>query len=102
MCIVLPEPRNNQQATLFKRHHQAVFTELDGQTALFQADTCDYLVLNETGSAIWLLLESPRSMQAICRQLVEDYDIDHETCLRETEDWLNAAVEKKVAIKTTD
>ncbi|GIR24061.1 MAG: hypothetical protein CM15mP38_2440 [Synechococcus sp.] len=50
------------RASRFKQHHQAICTELDGEVALFQSDTCDYLVLNETGSAIWNALKTQPSL----------------------------------------
>jgi hypothetical protein len=46
---------------LFKQHPQAVFTELDGEIALFQSSSCEYLVLNESGSAIWNALAAQPS-----------------------------------------
>ena len=80
----------------FKQHHQAVCTELDGEVALFQSKTCDYLVLNETGSAIWNALKTQPSLAEICSQLQEEYDVDTDECLDSVEAWLEAALGKKV------
>jgi len=80
----------------FKQHHQAVCTELDGEVALFQSNTCDYLVLNETGSAIWNALKTQPSLAEICSRLQEDYDVDPDECQASVEAWLEAALEKKV------
>ena len=80
----------------FKQHHQAVLTELDGEVALFQSDTCDYLVLNETGSAIWNALKTQPSLAEICSHLQEEYDVDPDECQSSVESWLEAALEKKV------
>ena len=80
----------------FKQHHQAVCTELDGEVALFQSNTCDYLVLNETGSAIWNSLKTQPSLAEICSHLQEEYDVDPDECQASVEAWLEAALEKKV------
>ena len=80
----------------FKQHSQAVCTELDGDVALFQSDTCDYLVLNETGSAIWNALKTEPSLAEICSHLQEEYDVDPGECQASVEAWLEAALEKKV------
>ena len=53
----------------YKQHHQAVCTELDGDVALFQSNTCDYLVLNETGSAIWNALKTQPTLPELCKNL---------------------------------
>ena len=84
------------RASRFKQHHQAVYTELDGEVALFQSDTCDYLVLNETGSAIWNALKTQPSLAEICSHLQEEYDVDPVECQASVEAWLEAALEKKV------
>ena len=80
----------------FKQHHQAVCTELDGEVALFQSATCDYLVLNETGSAIWNALKTQPSLAEICSHLQEEHDVDPDECQASVEAWLEAALEKKV------
>ena len=80
----------------FKQHHHAVYTELDGEVALFQSSTCDYLVLNETGSAIWNALKTQPSLAEICSHLQEEYDVDADECQSSVEYWLKAALEKKI------
>ena len=84
------------KASRFKQHHQAVCTELDSEVALFQSNTCDYLVLNETGSAIWNALKTQPSLAEICSRLQEEYDVDPNDCQSSVEAWLEAALGKKV------
>ncbi len=80
----------------FKQHHQAVCTELDGEVALFQSNTCDYLVLNETGSAIWKMLKSQPTLSELCKRLQGEYEVPPDECKTSVEAWLEAALEKKV------
>jgi len=80
----------------FKQHSQAVCTELDGEVALFQSDTCDYLVLNETGSAIWNALETQPTLSEICTHLEGEYEVTPDECKSSVEAWLEAALKKKV------
>ena len=79
----------------FKQHHQAVCTELDGDVALFQSNTCDYLVLNETGSAIWNALKTQLTLPELCKHLEEEYEVTSDECKSAIETWLEAALEKK-------
>ncbi len=39
-----------------------------------------YYGLNAVGVRIWELLESPRDVAEICRQLVEEFEVDQPTC----------------------
>ena len=80
----------------FKQHHQAVCTALDGEVALFQSNTCDYLVLNETGSAIWNALKTQPTLPELCKNLQEEYEVTPDECKSSIEAWLEAALEKKV------
>ena len=80
----------------FKQHHQAICTELDGEIALFQSDTCDYLVLNETGSVIWNLLKAQPTLVELCQHLQRDYDVTPDECKTSVQSWLNEALQKKV------
>ena len=86
----------------FKQHSQAVYTELDGDVALFQSDTCDYLVLNETGSAIWNALKSQPTLVELCKHLQDEYEVTPDECKTSVEAWLEAALEKKVITVVDD
>jgi len=86
----------------FKQHHQAVCTELDGEVALFQSKTCDYLVLNETGSAIWNALKTQPTLPELCRHLEEEYEVTPDECKSSVEAWLESALEKKVIAVVED
>ena len=82
----------------FKQHHKAVYTELDGEVTLFQSDTCDYLVLNNTGSVIWRTLGSRPTFDELCMQLQQEYDVTPEECSASTQAWLEDALQKKVVV----
>ena len=82
----------------FKQHPQAVFTELDGEIALFQSSSCEYLVLNESGSAIWNALAAQPSIAELCEILRRDFDVSPEQCLSDVKAWLAIALEKQVVI----
>ena len=86
----------------FKQHHQAVCTELDGEVALFQSNTCDYLVLNETGSAIWNALKTQPTLPELCKNLQEEYEVTSDECKSSIETWLEAALEKKAIAVVED
>ena len=83
---------------LFKQHPQTVFTELDGEIALFQSSSCEYLVLNESGSSIWNALAAQPSIAELCEILLRDFDVSPEQCHSDVKAWLAIALEKQVVI----
>ena len=86
----------------FKQSRQAVFTELDGKVALFHIETCEYLILNETGSVIWNALESNPTLSELCTQLQDIYDVNSEECLASVEAWLETGIAKEVVTITQE
>ena len=86
----------------YKQHHQVVCTELDGDVALFQSNPSDYLVLNETGSAIWNALKTQPTLPELCKYLEEEYEVTTDECKSSIETWLEAALEKKVIVMIDD
>ena len=85
-------------AKRFKQHPQAICTELDGEVALFQSRTCDYLVLNDSGSAIWNALTTQPTLVELCAVLQEEYNVRPDDCLSDVEAWLEIGLEKQVVI----
>ena len=85
-------------AKRFKQHPQAICTELDGEVALFQSSTCDYLVLNDSGSAIWNALTTQPTLAELSEGLQEEYNVSSDDCLADVEAWLEIGVEKQVVI----
>jgi hypothetical protein len=83
-------------AKRFKQHPQAICAELDGEVALFQSSTCEYLVLNESGSAIWNALTRQPTLAEICARLQAEYSVSPDVCLAEVNAWLEIGVEKQV------
>ena len=83
-------------AKRFKQHPQAICTELDGEVALFQSSTCDYLVLNDSGSAIWNALTAKPTLAELCASLQVEYNVSPDDCLADVEAWLEIGLEKEV------
>jgi hypothetical protein len=57
-----------------------VSCRLDEDTVLLELKKGTYYGLNSVGSTIWDLIQKPRSIQAVCSAVVEQYNIDAETC----------------------
>lgn len=62
--------------------------EMGNETVMMDMDTGDYLGLNEVGTSIWKHIEQPISFEALCEKLMQEYDVDADTCARETQAYL--------------
>jgi len=86
----------------FKQHPAVVFSELDNQITLFQSKTCDYLILNETGSAIWQALQTAQTLNQICDLLCAEFNVERSICIQETTNWLEQAINKNIIVTVAE
>jgi hypothetical protein len=70
--------------TIVIREEEPIAANVDNEVVILSAKAEAYFGLGETGSAIWQMISSPRRVSDICEELVEQYDIDRETCDRDT------------------
>lgn len=77
---------------LILRNPEICAAELDGEICLFHPENAQYLNLNATGSAIWMLLEAPTDRDGLVAQLLARYAVEEATCRSETEAFLSEAL----------
>lgn len=69
--------------TTIVRGSDHVEAEMAGQTVMMSIARGKYFALEGTAQRIWELAAEPVSVKAIIDRLVEEYDVDRETCARE-------------------
>lgn len=70
--------------TTLTRNHEMLFTQVDNDKVMFDLATSKYLGLNPVASTIFDLLEQPHTVATLCTALLARYEVDAETCQRET------------------
>tara|TARA_B000000565_G_scaffold213932_1_gene167403 strand:+ start:171 stop:440 length:270 start_codon:yes stop_codon:yes gene_type:complete len=81
------------------RNPEVCAAELDGEICLFEPVHAEYLNLNSTGSAIWNLLEQPTDLDHLVEALQSRYDVDLDTCRRETDAFLSEALRRGMLLE---
>lgn len=61
----------------------ALVAHLDNEVVLLHAGTKEYFRLNETGQAVWRLLEQGLDTDVIVTRIVADYDVAPDTARNE-------------------
>lgn len=84
--------------TFVARKGDIVAAPMDDEIVTMNMATDSYNVINPVGTDIWHLLEKPMSIAAICAALQEDYDIDDETCLKDTCAFLEHLIEETLIV----
>lgn len=65
------------------RSEGLVATEVDGEMVVMSIERGNYYGLNDVGSRIWHLIETPLTFGVLCDALAEEYAVDAPTCKRD-------------------
>ena len=57
-----------------------VFTIVEGEAVLMSIGNGRYYRLDDIGTRIWVLIETPTSLGALCDQLVKEFKVEREAC----------------------
>lgn len=66
------------------RHTRPLTNDLsESETVMLDIERGTYFGLRDVGKAIWEALEEPTTIDAICADLVQRFEVDDDTCRRE-------------------
>ncbi len=71
-------------------------SEIDGEKVMLSLELDKYFGMNPVGSAIWEMLEAEPTFQELIDKLTQKYDVDTETCTKETREFLQHLLEQKL------
>ena len=82
--------------SLVSRNDAIVFTDLDDIIVMMDVDEGQYYELDQIGARIWTLLETGRSAADLCDALSAEFDVDPDTCRRDTLEFLQTACTMRI------
>jgi Coenzyme PQQ synthesis protein D (PqqD) len=62
------------------RNSEPITRAVDGELVMLDPRQSRYFALDSIGLRIWDLLEQPQQVDALCRTLVEEFDVSVEAC----------------------
>ena len=62
------------------------------ELVMMSAEKGNYIGLSDVGSRIWELIETPRDVDEVCAQLLNEFDVTPEICRAEVETFLSELV----------
>lgn len=83
--------------TVLSRNPETIATEIDGEVVLMSLVTGRTFGLDKRGSAIWALIEQPRSIAAVVGELVKAYQVTPEKCQADVMTFAGQLVEAQLA-----
>ena len=73
-----------------------VSCDLGGETAMLDMKEGVYYGLNEMGTIIWDYIQKPVTLQEIVDNILEEYEVDEETCFADLVELIDQMVENKL------
>ena len=76
--------------TLYARSADAIFSEIEGEFVALNINKGQCYGMDSIASKVWTLIEKPRSIEDICAELENQYDVDPDTCRADVRSLLEA------------
>jgi len=66
--------------TMVRRQGDWLAAKVGDELVMMSATKGNYVGLSEVGARIWELIQAPRSLDDVCAQLQDEYDVAPQTC----------------------
>ncbi len=77
---------------------QAVFSELEDQGVILHLTDGIYYGLNPVGVSIWKKIQNPTTFSELVESLMDEYEVDRETCEDDARQLLSQMAAKELVI----
>lgn len=84
--------------TVVRRSDTQLSSEMDGETIIMHTGSGSYFTLDPVGTAIWSRIENSVAVGALCKTLMDEYDVDEDTCRRDVVAFLDNLAEQDLLI----
>lgn len=83
MTAVTTPPAPLSLATQIQRAPTILYSDLSDEVAMMDIEQGRYFGVDHAGARMWLLLDKPTAIDALCHQLVREYNIELDKCRAE-------------------
>lgn len=95
----MSQNRNNEKKPKWKVTPEILSSKIDEEIVLLSIELGFFSSLDPVGSTIWeILSKRPSAVEELSCQLMEEYEVDKETCMRDVQEFIEDMVSKKLII----
>lgn len=87
------------ETVLTRNEEDFLTTEVDGETVIMNSETGHYFGFNSVTTDIWNHLSSPIAFKELIAKLIKEYEVEQETCEKETRPVLARMLQLKIIAK---
>jgi hypothetical protein len=89
----------HESAVRYIRNSKTISGRLHDELVMMDIDQGKYFSLNPVATRIWDLLEKYPGVDELCRQLMEEYEVDFSQCTKEVVEYLNEMLKLGLVLK---
>lgn len=78
------------ESSVVRRSNNHVATDMAGETVVLDMKSGMYYGMDQVGASIWNLLAEPRSLREIREAVMEEYEVDADSCDRDVAAFLTS------------
>lgn len=82
--------------TKYRKTPNNIDSEVHGETIMINVQLGKYFSLNESGTVLWKMLDQPIDEKSMINKLMDEYEIDSETCTKEVTTFINEMLNLKL------
>ena len=86
------------ETSIVSRARDVIATELDGEAVVMSVARGQCYGFDAVGTRIWTLIEQPMPVREVCATLVDEYEVDIETCRRDVTRLLSELARERLII----
>lgn len=83
----------------FVQNKEVIQSKIGDEVVMLDIDSGFYFGLNSVGSEIWSHLSEPITIEDLLNKLMARFDIDKETCQKDTLEFMTQLLEKNIIRK---
>lgn len=84
------------EKNIIQKSDNSIESTIDGDIVLMNLDNNEYYSMDDIGSAIWNMLNEPRSINSLIEELMKQYKVDREVCAKDTMKFLEQLYDKGI------
>ncbi len=85
----------NKDSTVY-RNPEMLSSNMDGEKVMMSIENGEYYGLNQIGSRIWELIETPKTIDDLVGKLTDEFDVSPEICENDVMVFLRELLEKNL------
>jgi len=98
----MSEENNVNLQSVISRNPEIIHSVMDDEVVMMSVDQGLFFGIDNIGSHIWELLETPKKVEEVIAELAKHYDVELELCTKDTLNFLNDMLLKKVILIEED